>query len=89
MRKINHDTLPIRPALRKNMTRPGPGRPCEKNHDTLGPRRRATKNHDTLHGQLGPGLAWAELGFLAPQTIKKHYVSQYNPHDGFTILKPL
>ena len=53
------------PPCGRIMTRPDPGQPFDKH----GPAA-VREEYSTLHGQLGPGLAWAGLGFLALQAIK-------------------
>ncbi len=63
---------PGRPCEKKIMTRPSPGRPCEKKIMTRqAPAGLRKKNHDSF--LAGLGLGWAGLGWagLAPQSIKK------------------
>ena len=77
------------PAEKKSWLAPAQAGPAKEIHDSLGPSRPAKKNHDSLPGWPGPGLAWPGWAWLAPQIIKKHYVSQYNSHGEFPVLEPL
>jgi len=61
---------PGRPCEKEIMTRPSPGRPCEKEIMTRqAPAGLRKENHDSF--LAGLGLGWAGLGW-PPRASKKH-----------------